>query len=493
MLDFVLCGLLLPGQFKTEHSAPQRPEPACYNAAMLYDDTIAAIATPPGVGGIGIIRISGAGALPVLKRVFRPANARQWRPYRMRYGHVVASDGTVLDEALAVLMRGPHSFTAEDVAEISCHGGPLVLETILQLVLRQGVRAAEPGEFTMRAFANGRIDLSRAEATLDVINARTATGLAQAQAHLQGWLAGQLASVRALLLEPLAYATALVDFPEDDIDVQEVLPPLQRAERQLTALVEGADRGVIYRQGARAVLVGAPNVGKSSLMNALLRIERAIVTPIPGTTRDTLEETANLGGIPVVLTDTAGITETADVVEQIGVERSRGAVARADLALLVLDATRPITDDERAIAALAADKPLLAVLNKTDLLDAAPAPAALLAQIAPDVPLRPAQIVATSARTGAGIDTLASEVAALLLGQPPGDDSRLVTNPRHRDALGRALAACREALAGCEGGMSPDLLAVDLTAAISALGEITGESLGDDLLAAIFSRFCIGK
>jgi tRNA modification GTPase len=483
---------------------------------MLYDDTIAAVATPPGEGGIGVVRVSGQEALPILERLFQPARRGAWRPFRMRFGRVVADTGATLDEALAVYMRAPHSFTAEDVAEISCHGGPLVLSRVLALALAHGARQAEPGEFTMRAFLNGRIDLTQAEATLDVIQARTATALALAQAQLGGWLASELRRVRELLLGPLAYVTALVDFPEDEVESQELDAPLAEGLQALERLLATADQGVVYRQGARAALVGRPNAGKSSLLNMLLRADRAIVTPIPGTTRDTLEETANLRGIPVVLVDTAGIAETADPVERLGVARSRAALAAADLALLVVDASAAPSDEDAAVAALAEGKPAILVLNKIDL-------------IKPTTDHRPpttdnrrtenpeprtddrtlnqhransqfsilnsqfSSVVETSALTGAGLDELADAIARLLLGGAAPVGERMISNPRHRDALGRAVASLRDAIDGHARGAPPDLLAVDLTAALGAIGEVTGETVGDDLLAAIFSRFCIGK
>ncbi|HWQ16138.1 MAG TPA: tRNA uridine-5-carboxymethylaminomethyl(34) synthesis GTPase MnmE [Roseiflexaceae bacterium] len=494
---------------------------------MLYDDTIAAIATPPGAGGVGVVRVSGREALPILERMFVPARPGHWCPFRLRYGHVVAPGGETVDEALAAFFRGPHSFTAEDVAEISCHGGPLVLQQVLGLALQHGARLATPGEFTMRAFLNGRLDLTQVEATLDIINARTNAALALAQQQLAGWLSQELRRVREALLGALAYCTALVDFPEDEIDPQEVAAPVTEALRTVERLQASADQGIVYRQGARAAIVGLPNAGKSSLLNALLRADRAIVTPVPGTTRDTLEETANLCGVPVVLVDTAGITETADPIERIGVGRSRQALAAADLVLLVVDITQPVGDAERAVAALTEGKPTVLVWNKVDLLptnderrttnderrttnderrttnderrttgDGRRTTAGERWPMDNGVSLRDepfAATVAVSALTGEGLEALAHAVAGLLLGGEVAADGQLVTNPRHRDALGRAAGHLRDALAGHARGVPADLLAVDLTAALSALGEITGETVGEDLLDTIFSRFCIGK
>jgi tRNA modification GTPase len=398
--------------------------------------------------------------------------------------------GAVVDESLLALMRAPRSFTREDVVELSCHGGPLPLQSALALVLAAGARLANPGEFTMRAFLNGRIDLTQAEATLDVIRAQTGAGLALAQAQLGGWLAREVRAARAALLDCLAYVTVVVDFPEDEVEPQEIGPQLRASLAAVEGLLQGADQGIIYRQGARAALVGRPNVGKSSLLNALLRADRAIVTPIPGTTRDTLEETANLAGIPVVLVDTAGIHASDDPVEQIGVERSRAALAGADLALLVLDATEPLSEGDRTIAALTLEKPTILVWNKVD---------QGLAEAQTTSPLdghpRLLATVRASARTGAGVQGLAQAIAGALLGgaPPAAGEQRLVSSPRHRDALRRAEEHLQAAHAGWHAGHPTDLIGGDLRAALNALGEITGETVGDDLLDVIFSRFCIGK
>jgi tRNA modification GTPase len=466
----------------------------------MYDDTIAAIATPPGEGGLGVVRLSGPEALMIGRRIFRPIRPGPLRPYRLRFGHVVDADGVVVDEALCAFMRAPRSFTREDVLEISCHGGPLPVQLTLGLALAAGARLARPGEFTLRAFLNGRIDLTQAEATLDVIRAQTEAGLALAQAQLGGWLAREVRAARAELLECLAYLTALVDFPEDEVPAQDIGPQLRAGLTDAERLLAGAAQGIVYRQGARVALVGRPNVGKSSLLNALLRVERAIVTPIPGTTRDTLEETANLAGIPVVLIDTAGIRESADQVEQLGVERSRQALAGADLALLVLDAGETLGPEDLVIAELTRGRPTIVVWNKVDgripLTPQPPLPQGERgSRTQADLDLPALASVETSAMTGAGIDGLVQAIADALLGGAPvaAGEAHLVSSPRHRDALGRAALHLRAVLASWEQGLPADLLAGDLTVALNALGEITGETVGDDLLDIVFARFCIGK
>ncbi len=450
-------------------------------------DTIAAIATPPGEGGIGIIRLSGPEAQAIALKIFRPVRAGRLRSHRVRYGHVIGPDGAVIDEALLTFMAAPHSFTREDVVEISCHGGALPVQLTLEAALAAGARLANPGEFTMRAFLNGRIDLSQAEATLDVIRAQTSAGLAVAQAQLGGWLAREVRAARAALLEPLAYITALIDFPEEGIEPQAVAEPVAQALATVERLLAGADQGIVIRNGARVALVGRPNVGKSSLLNALLRVERAIVTPIPGTTRDTLEETANLAGVPVVLIDTAGMRVSDDPVEQIGVERARSALASADLALLVFDAQQSFTAEDAAMLSVTAERPTIIVWNKCDDPASSPPPA-------PEHP-RCVAVVACSARYGHGIDHLAHTIAATLLGGtlPAMGTTHLVSNPRHRAALRRAVEFLRAAQETLATNAATDLLAADLTGAANALGEITGETVGEDLLDVIFSRFCIGK
>jgi tRNA modification GTPase len=359
------------------------------------------------------------------------------------------------------------------------------LRRILGLTLATGARAAEPGEMTLRAFLNGRLDLAQAEAVLDVVQARTEAALRVATEQLGGKLSIRVREVRAQLVELLAYLEASIDFVEDEIPPQDVVTPLREIASQLEEILDTADRGLIYRQGIRAAIVGRPNVGKSSLLNALLRGERAIVTSIPGTTRDTLEETVNVQGVPLVLVDTAGIrAETGDEVERIGVERSRAALERADLALLVVDSSQPLTHADWDIAALIGRKPALVVANKADLPQLE-----LPVDLMPSVPR-----LRLSALTGEGVEGLEEAIAELVLGGAvTAADTPLVSNPRHQASLKRALDHVEAAEGGHLGGLSPDLVAIDVREAVDALGEITGETVGEDLLEAIFSNFCIGK
>ncbi|MGI8587541.1 MAG: tRNA uridine-5-carboxymethylaminomethyl(34) synthesis GTPase MnmE [Chloroflexia bacterium] len=468
----------------------------------MYDDTIAAIATPPGIGGIGTIRLSGPQALPILRRIFVRASGRRLREDRppsahhLLYGHVVDPEtGERVDEVLAAYMPAPHSYTREDVVEIDSHGGPVPLQRILGLCLRAGARPAGPGEFTLRAFLHGRLDLAQAEAVLDVINSRTGASLRAAVAQLEGRLSGRVLELRGRLLRVLAHLEAEIDFPEDDVPPSAITPMLGPLLDEIRALLADAESGRLIRQGVLTALIGRPNAGKSSLLNALLRADRAIVTPIPGTTRDTLEETASLGGIAFVLVDTAGIAETADVVEQLGIARSKAAAGRADLVLLVLDASQPLTsEDEAALHALLAEadgdgirERLLAVLNKSDLPQQVSPEA--VARLLPDVPL-----VHTSAEAAAG--TIALEqamIARVMSGRSAASDAPLVTNVRHRDALLRAAAYIEAAGTASAAATPAAFVAVDIRAALNALGEITGETVGEDLLDVIFREFCIGK
>ena len=447
----------------------------------MYRDTIAAISTPLGEGGIGIVRLSGPDARPIAGTMFpgRPLDRR------LRYGHVIdPQTGERVDEVLVSFMAAPHSYTREDVVEINCHGGPLPLQRILQLALRQGARLAQPGEFTLRAFLNGRIDLAQAESVLDVIRARTEASLRVAVRGLGGQLSSAVRDLRRPVLSALAYLTARIDFPEDDVAPQDVAGPLAEASRALAELLSTADAGLVYRLGVKTAIVGRPNVGKSSLLNRLLREDRSIVAPMPGTTRDTVEEVANIKGVPFVLVDTAGIVHSRDAVEALGVERSRRAIEGADLVLHVVDNSQPLTEADREIAGLAGSRAALVVANKCD----------LPGRAHPEELGREAPVVYTSALSGEGLGRLEEKMVEMALGgRVAASDAPLVTHPRHKDALERAAAALDQALEDLQAGMPDDFVTIRLTACLGALGEITGETVREDLLEAIFAEFCIGK
>ena len=455
---------------------------------LALDDTIVAISTPIGEGGIGIVRLSGPQAQAILLQVFRPASRTHngLESHRLCYGHVVDPDTLdTVDEVLAVWMCAPRTYTRQDVAEIHCHGGIIPLRRTLELLLFCGARLAQPGEFTLRAFLNGRIDLAQAEAVEDIVRAKTEVALRVAVQQLDGGISGPVQKVRSALVEALAHVAASLDFPEDEIPSLDLAQVLASAKEKIAALLSRANEGLVYRQGVRTAIVGRPNVGKSSLLNALLRTSRAIVTPIPGTTRDTLEETLNLRGIPLCLVDTAGITDSTNWIEKLGIERSHQALQRADLVLLVLDGSEPLQPDDFEVAALVGNKDVIVAVNKVDL-PAVADDGRILSQ---------AQHLRLSALTGEGLGLLEEAIVeAIFSEQVQSSDLPVLSNPRHCEILRRAL----NHVISSEGHLGPsgnpaELLAVDLTAAVGALGEITGETVGEDVLLAIFSTFCIGK
>ena len=459
---------------------------------LALDDTIAAISTPIGEGGIGIVRLSGPEAKDILHKVFLPAGKQPgelhgfaFESHRFYYGHVVDVDAsTVVDEVLAVLMCAPRTYTRQDVAEIHCHGGIVPLRRTLELVLRCGARLAQPGEFTLRAFVNGRIDLAQAEAVLDVVRAKTEVSLRIAMQQLDGRISDQVRKIRSRLVDGLAYLEASLDFPEDEIPPLDLRSLLEEAKAQVEALLAQADQGLVYRQGVRTAITGRPNVGKSSLLNALLRTSRAIVTPIPGTTRDTLEETVNLRGIPLCLVDTAGITDSTDLIERLGIERSHQALQQADLVLLIIDGSEPLQAEDFEIADLVRNRSVVVVVNKSDLPAVADA-----GTILTDVPH-----VHLSALTGEGLNLLEEAIVETIFsGQVQTSDVPVISNPRHCEILRRARAQIAAAESSYHAHGAADWVAIDLTAAVSALGEITGETVSDDVLETIFSSFCIGK
>ena len=452
-------------------------------------DTIAAISTPPGEAGIGIVRLSGPQAEGIARRLFRPRRARiPWQSHRLYLGHILDSHGHVLDEVLLTLMRAPHTYTREDVVEIHCHSGFAVLKAILGEILAQGARLARPGEFTLRAFLAGRLDLSQAEAVLEVIQARTQASLRVAAAHLAGGLGKRLEEVRNALLNLLAGVEAAVDFPEEaaELSPQALNADLAGPLAELTSLLATYRQGRLLREGVGVVLAGRPNVGKSSLLNRLLNADRAIVTDIPGTTRDVIEETISLAGIPLRLSDTAGLREARDLVEELGVARSRERLAQADLILFLVDASEPLSGEDIQTLEDLADRPVLIVLNKIDL------PPQIKVQ---DLRLYSSHpVVEVSALTGQGLEHLEQAMVELVLAGGVQTSGEIVTQARQAELLGRAQEALNRGRELLEQAEPPwELLAFEIREALQALGEITGEEVGDAVLDQIFSEFCIGK
>jgi tRNA modification GTPase len=469
------------------------------------DDTICAIATPLGEGGIGIVRISGAKAIETVSGILRLRSGQALSAVPSRTlnhadlietaslgGGSAAGAAAPLDEVLVVLMRAPRSYTGEDLVEIHCHGGPFVLQAACQSLLRQGARLAEPGEFTKRAFLSGRLDLTQAEAVLDTIRAKTAGSLALAQAQLRGGLSQTLGRVRESLIRLLAHVEAAIDFTEEDISFiapHELLRGLMLASADLERLAATARDGRILREGITVAIVGRPNVGKSSLLNALLENDRAIVTPIPGTTRDVLEEVLNIRGIPMRLLDTAGLRHTDDPVEQEGVRRTQAAMDQAELLVVLLDRSAPLTDDDRGLVRAPHQKPRLLVLNKSDL---APAFDETTLQAYQDEQI--GEPIRISAKTGEGLDLLRDRMrAAVLKADFEPSDGVVVTRLRHEAALRKACEGLGHARESVDAQAPAEFIAMDLRAAIEALGEITGAVSTDDILDRIFREFCIGK
>jgi tRNA modification GTPase len=447
----------------------------------VRSDTIAAIATAPGEGAIGIVRLSGPDVAAIGRAVFDG----RLRDRRAVYGHVVHPlSGTPIEAGLGLLMLGPRSYTGEHTLELSVHGGAHSLRRVLDATLAAGARAAQPGEFSLRAFLNGRLDLAQAESVLALVRARTDAAADLALSGIEGRLSGKIRDLRGLCLETLAYLGARADFPDEDVPLRDLAPELDLLLRELEALVRGAEYGILQREGVRVVLAGRPNAGKSSLLNRLLGVERAIVTEIPGTTRDTIEEGANLLGLPVVFTDTAGLREAQDPVERIGVDRSRAAIAAGEVVVLVIDASHPLGETDRHLLAEYAQRPLVVALNKSDL-----GIAVRREELGVD---RPA--VHLSARTGEGLDRFTAVLRATVeQGARAPDDGTALSTVRQRDAARRALDYVCAARDGYLADVPEDLLSVDLGAAVRALGELTGEDATEDLLDTIFSRFCIGK
>jgi len=458
-----------------------------------HTDTICAVSTPLGQGGIGIVRLSGPAAVEIANLIFIPINSKvgnKLQSHQLIYGNVV-KPGTkeAVDEALLTVMRAPRTYTREDVVEINCHGGPAAVRKVLELAVSAGARLAEPGEFTKRAFLNGRIDLTQAEAVMDVIAAGTELSLAAAVNQLRGGLKGRLESLRESLVSLLALTEVSIDFPEEEIDyvpMDGLRTKGADAREKVANLLSTYDEGRVLREGLSVAIVGRPNVGKSSLLNLLARSDRAIVTDVPGTTRDTVEELINLAGVPVRVIDTAGIRQSHDIVEKEGIRRSEETMNQADLVLLVLDGSQEITEEDRALIKKVQGKVFIPVVNKSDL-PAMIGESSLRAVLKDNVP------VCISAKSGDGLEALTARVKEFAFGGGEAKLPEVAINLRHRLALEKAEAALARFDTGCGEGLSAELLAMELKDALDAVGEIVGASTPDDVLNKIFNEFCIGK
>lgn len=453
-------------------------------------DTIAAISTPRGEGGIGIVRISGKESMNILSKIFRPASKKkieELRNFSINYGHLYDGE-ELIDEVMVSIMRGPKTYTKEDIVEINCHGGFLITEKVLELVLKSGARLAEIGEFTRRAFLNGRLDLTQAEAVIDLIHGKTEKSLSLSLNQLRGDLREQIEDLKKKLLDVAAHVNVVLDYPEEGIDdplPDDLVDNLHEVVNTTDRLIRSYNKGKMIKEGVKTAIVGKPNVGKSSLLNSILREERAIVTHIAGTTRDVIEEVVNLKGIPLVLIDTAGIRKTDDLVENIGVEKSKKMIEKADLVLFVLDNSRELEEEDLKIyEKIDADK-VIGIINKTDVdskLDISS-----LTKIK--------KWMKISAKENKGIDEMEDEIYRYVIAGQVEDSSQkiVITNVRHRSALEKTKQAVENIFETLDMGLPMDLIAVDLKEALDSLSEVTGEISNEDLLDHIFSNFCVGK
>ena len=471
------------------------------------NDTICAISTPLGMGGIGIVRLSGGGAFGILERIFSFKDGKSGlKSHRIYYGNVInPEDGTVVDEALATVMKAPRTYTREDVVEINCHGGPAAVRKVLELAVKAGAMLAEPGEFTKRAYLNGRIDLTQAEAVMDVIASKTEASLAAAVSQLGGALRQRIEEVREDLANLLALTEVSIDFPEEEIEyvpAADLAMGAARAREKIDRLISTYDEGRLLREGLRLAIVGAPNVGKSSLLNLLTKSDRAIVTDVPGTTRDTVEETVNLGGVPVRLIDTAGIRHSEDVVEKEGIKRSEKAILDADLVLFVLDGSREVNaQDIEIVEKIRGKDPLsftekkgnkenefILLVNKSDL------PQKINLKVFGCYTFyKKGSEVSLSSKTGSGLDELIARIKEAVFSGGLERAPEAAINLRHKVALEDAAAALGRFDDGCKKGLSQEFLALELRDALDAVGEIVGTTAPEDILNRIFNDFCIGK
>lgn len=469
-----------------------------------FDDTISAISTPRGEGGIGIVRMSGTKAVQIAKRLFRVptkkknlSKLKNLKSYTLNYGFVVDPDSEeIVDEILLGVMKSPRSYTKEDVVEFNCHGGDLPLRATLELTLRMGARLAEPGEFTKRAFLNGRIDLAQAEAVIDLIRAKTELSRQVAVNQLSGKLSERINEIRNSVIEMLVEVEASIDFPGEELDFMNLTEMQTRTRsilNELERLIRTANEGMSLRDGVDVAIVGRPNVGKSSLLNALLQQDRAIVTEIPGTTRDTIEELININGVPLKLTDTAGLAHTDKLVEQAGIARTKILIDRAELFLTVFDASCPLTEDDLQLLELCKNRQMVVVLNKIDLPELVnPDQIRKYLSGKASVPLAP--IVRTSMLTEVGLEELKSTIINVVTGgERISSDSVIITNLRHFNTLKKAKTSLEQSLQTLMDEMPEEFVAIDLRRTLDQLGIIVGKTTTDDILDRIFSQFCIGK
>lgn len=460
--------------------------------SMYEETTIAAIATAPGEGGIGIIRLSGVSTLEIADKIFHTGKIKTFKeavPRMMYFGHVMDGEKRI-DEGLAVYMKAPHSYTGEDVVEIQIHGSAEALRETLSLALRSGAVPAMRGEFTKRAFLNGRLDLAQAEAVMDIISAKGEAALTQAESHLSGALSGFVHGVMEELKDLITKLEVTIDYPEEDLEdltMEETGDALEKIDKSLSALLKRSEEGRVIRDGLRTAIIGRPNAGKSSLLNALLQEERAIVTDVPGTTRDTIEEAVHISGVSLLLMDTAGLRETDNKVEQIGIERARASMEKADLILAVIDGSSPLDEEDKEILHSLVGKKAIVILNKYDLTPEVKAED--IWEIAGYVP-----VVSLSARYGSGMDELREELWKITEKQDT-DAGRILflTNLRHVELVRKALDNVLRARASVREGLQADFIVIDLTEAWKTMGEITGDTMDDELIHSIFSRFCVGK
>jgi len=461
---------------------------------VFEDETISAVATAAGEGAIGIVRLSGNRAIEIISELFQGISGKkpaEIDSQRMSYGHIVDPENQkTIDEVLVLIMRGPRSYTREDIVEIHCHGGVVPLRKILELTIRYGARLAEPGEFTKRAFLNGRLDLAQAEAVIDIIRAKTDASLRMALGHLAGALSEKIRMIRHNILGMIANLEATIDFPEEDIEeltAQEVKTAVAFVLEEIDHLLATKEAGRILREGLETVIIGKPNVGKSSLLNALLKEKRAIVTDVPGTTRDVIEEFVNVRGIPLKIVDTAGIRETTDIVEKLGVEKAREYSATADLILILLDASVPLSAEDREVLELLPGREAIILINKSDL-------PTLLNMDEVCTYAQHHQVINISVTEGKGLSELEQAIFDMVYGgQIQQKEGAFINNLRQASLLEQAKSHLKAVLITIENGMPPDCIVIDLRDSWEILGEITGDTIGGDIIEQIFANFCIGK